>query len=224
MRASLRLAFLIAALLAGALGPTAALASSEPKLPILEGVGGDFAARSSLGREVSLGEFRGKVVLLFFGYTSCQDVCPVTLAHLKDLVKLLGPAADAVQVLFVTVDPEVDTVEVLAKYLPQFDARFIGLSGTREQINQIAGLYLAEHHRSHDVEISTEHHRSKPYAETSYLYTHAQQIPACRDGERRALPDRGAGFGRVRRSGFQERFGRGGVPRRPSTLTSRAGH
>lgn len=176
MRASLRLAFLIAALLAGVLGPTAALAGSEPKLPILEGVGGDFAAPSSLGREVSLGEFRGKVVLLFFGYTSCQDVCPVTLAHLKDLVKLLGPAADAVQVLFVSVDPEVDTVEVLAKYLPQFDARFIGLSGTREQINQIAGLYLAEHHRSHDVEISTEHHRSKPYTEKSYLYTHAQQI------------------------------------------------
>lgn len=176
MRASLRLAFLIAALLAEVLGQTEALADSATKLPILEGVGGDFAAPSSLGREVSLGEFRGKVVLLFFGYTSCQDVCPVTLAHLKDLVKRLGPAADGVQVLFVTVDPEVDTVEVLAKYLPQFDARFIGLSGTREQINQIAGLYLAEHHRSHDVAISTEHHRSKPYTEKSYLYTHAQQI------------------------------------------------
>jgi len=125
---------------------------------------------------VSLAEFRGKVVLLFFGYTSCQDVCPVTLAHLKDLVKQLGPAADGAQVLSVTVDPEVDTAEVLAKYLPQFDARFVGLTGTRDQIDQIAGLYLAEHHRTHDVEISTEHHRSKAYTEKSYLYTHAQQI------------------------------------------------
>ena len=176
LRHSLRAAAV--ALLTGILGAGHAAGdpSAEERLPVLENVGGDFSAPSSLGREVSLGEFRGKIVLLFFGYTSCQDVCPVTLSHLKDLVKRLGPTADGVQVLFVTVDPEVDTVEVLAKYLPQFDARFIGLSGTREQINQIAGLYLAEHHRSHDVEISTEHHRSKPYAEKSYLYTHAQQI------------------------------------------------
>lgn len=176
MRASLRLALLTAALLTGLVPASAALANPEEKLPILEGVGGDFAAPSSLGREVSLAEFRGKVVLLFFGYTSCQDVCPVTLAHLKELVKQLGPAADGTQVLFVTVDPAVDTADVLAKYLPQFDARFVGLTGTPEQINQIAGLYLAEHHRTHDVEISTEHNRSKAYTEKSYLYTHAQQI------------------------------------------------
>jgi protein SCO1 len=165
-----------AAFLAVTLCSAGVQANPEAELPILDGVGGDFSAPSSLGREVSLADYRGKVVLVFFGYTSCQDVCPVTLAHLKGLMNRLGPDADRVQVLFVTVDPETDTVETLAKYLPQFDARFVGLSGTPEKINAIAALFMAEHHRTHDVHVSTEHHRTKAFTEESYLYTHAQQI------------------------------------------------
>lgn len=151
-------------------------ASPESTLPILDGVGGDFAAPSSLGREVRLADYRGKVVLIFFGYTSCQDVCPVTLARLKELVKQLGAAAEGVQVLFITVDPETDTAETLAKFLRQFDARFVGLTGSREQVGRIAGLFMAEHHRTHDVHVSTEFHRSKAFTDRAYLYTHAQQI------------------------------------------------
>lgn len=165
-----------AALLAVLLCSAGAHANPEVELPILDGVGGDFTAPSSLGHEVSLTDYRGKVVLVFFGYTSCQDVCPVTLAHLKGLMRRLGPDSESVQVLFVTVDPETDTVEILAKYLPQFDARFVGISGTEEQINRIAALFMAEHQRAHDVPVSTEHHRSKAFAEESYLYTHSQQI------------------------------------------------
>jgi protein SCO1/2 len=171
-----RPSLLLAAALALAT-PGGADADANPaELPILEGVGGDFAAPSSLGREVRLADYRGKVVLLFFGYTSCQDVCPVTLAHLKGLVRRLGPEADRVQVLFVTVDPETDTAEHLARYLAQFDARFVGLTGTREQVERVAALFMAEHHRTHDVPLSTKYHRSKPFTDQAYLYTHSQQI------------------------------------------------
>ncbi|MFQ5512867.1 MAG: SCO family protein [Myxococcota bacterium] len=166
-RASLILTLLLAGL---------AEVSSEQQLPIHDGVGGEFTAESSLGRKVSSAEFRGKVVLLFFGYTSCQDICPATLAHLQSLMKRIGTAAKNVQVLFVTVDPENDTAEHLKKYLVQFNPRFIGLTGTQEQINQIAKLFLVKHDRSHGVKVSTEYNRSKTFTEHSYLYAHSQQI------------------------------------------------
>jgi protein SCO1/2 len=95
--------------------------------------GADFGHELSLtdhhGQPRSLAEFKGKAVLLFFGYTHCPDVCPTTMIDLKQTMKLLGPRADEVQVLFVTLDPERDTQEVLAQFVPSFDARFIGLRG-----------------------------------------------------------------------------------------------
>ena len=156
--------------------PGLAAGLAEADLPILDGVGGEFTASSSLGREIRLSEYRGKVVLLFFGYTSCQDVCPVTLAHLAALVRRLSTDADSVQVLFVTVDPDTDTVETVAKYLARFDARFVGVTGTREDIDRIAALFMAEQHKTHDVQVSTKYHRSAPPTAQSYSYTHSQQI------------------------------------------------
>lgn len=97
--------------------------------------GADFAQTLNLtdhtGKQRSLADFKGKVVALFFGYTHCPDVCPTTMADLKQTMKLLGADADAFQVLFVTVDPERDTQEVLAQYVPAFDKRFIGLYGDK---------------------------------------------------------------------------------------------
>ncbi len=145
-------------------------------LPIYDGVGGEFSAASSLGREVSLSEFRDRVVLLFFGYTSCQDVCPATLAHLQSLVRELGERSDGVQVLFVTVDPENDTADHLRQYLARFDPRFVGLTGSRAEIDRIASLFMVEHARSHAVEVSNEYNRGKTFSERSYLYAHSQQI------------------------------------------------
>jgi len=162
---------LVALLLQGAGG-----ASAADPLPIHDGVGGDFAAQSSLGREVRLSEFAGKAVLLFFGYTSCQDVCPATLSHLRSLVHELGPAADEVQVLLVTVDPENDTAEHLRAYLARFDERFVGLTGSREEMDRIAALYMVKHDRSHGMKVTTEHNRSKAFVEDAYLYSHSQQI------------------------------------------------
>lgn len=98
--------------------------------------GAEFGHQSALtrltdhhGRRLASADFSGKVVVVFFGYTQCPDICPTTLVTMKESMRLLGPAADRVQVLFVTVDPERDTPEVLASYVPWFDARFLGLVG-----------------------------------------------------------------------------------------------
>jgi protein SCO1/2 len=150
--------------------------STEKQLPIHDGIGGEFAAQSSLGREVRLSEFAGKAVLLFFGYTSCQDVCPATLSHLSSLTRKLGPKADDVQVLLVTVDPENDTAAHLREYLARFDDRFIGLTGSPEKMDRIAALYMVRHDASHGIKVTTHHNRSKPFVKEAYLYSHFQQI------------------------------------------------
>jgi protein SCO1/2 len=158
------------------------------RLPIHDAVGGEFAAQSSLGREVHLSDYRGKVVLLFFGYTSCQDICPAILGHLQSLMERLGPEADDVQVLLVTVDPENDTPDHLKLYLAQFDSRFVGLTGSREETDRIAKLFMAKYHQSHGVELSTEYNRTKTAVEHSYLYSHSQQIYLLdKAGQTRAL-------------------------------------
>src|SRR5512140_2760406 len=89
----------------------------------------DFHLNDATGKPVSLADFRGKVVLLFFGYTHCPQICPTTLADLAQAMRLLDKDADRVQVLFVTLDPERDTRELLAKYPPAFYPTFKGLSG-----------------------------------------------------------------------------------------------
>ncbi len=93
----------------------------------------DFALTDHNGKARTLADFKGKVVLMFFGYTQCPDVCPTTMAEMAAAMKELGPQADQVQVLFVTVDPERDTRQLLAEYVPAFDQRFLGLYGTAEQ-------------------------------------------------------------------------------------------
>jgi protein SCO1/2 len=92
-----------------------------------------FSLTDHTGKPRTLADFKGKVVVLFFGYTQCPDVCPTTMAEMAAVMKELGPAASEVQVLFVTLDPERDTQELLAAYVPAFDKRFIGLRGTPEQ-------------------------------------------------------------------------------------------
>ena len=99
--------------------------------------GADFAHTLSLtdhtGKHRTLEDFKGKAVVLFFGYTHCPDVCPTTMIDLKQTMKLLGPRADELQVLFVTLDPERDTQAVLAQFVPSFDKRFIGLRGNEQE-------------------------------------------------------------------------------------------
>ncbi len=91
--------------------------------------GRDFALTDDTGHLRHLSDYKGKAVVLFFGYTQCPDVCPTTLAGLAAAMKLLGADAKRVQVLFVTVDPERDTQALLAAYVPQFYPTFLGLRG-----------------------------------------------------------------------------------------------
>jgi protein SCO1/2 len=101
----------------------------------------DFTLPGQNGQPVSLKDFRGKIVLLYFGYTTCPDVCPTTLADLHQARAALGKQADEVQVFMITVDPARDTQEVMADYMSHFDSSFIGLTGTQEQIAEVATYY-----------------------------------------------------------------------------------
>lgn len=85
-------------------------------------------------RPATLADFRGKAVVLFFGYTSCPDICPTTLSRYTEVMKALGPEAKRVQVLFVTLDPERDTPARLKEYVPWFHPSFIGLTGSTAEI------------------------------------------------------------------------------------------
>jgi protein SCO1/2 len=89
--------------------------------------GNDFNLLDPDGKVRTLSDFKGKAVVIFFGYTQCPDVCPTTLAEMQQVMTLLGPQADKVQVLFITVDPDRDTAAILKQYVPAFDKRFLGL-------------------------------------------------------------------------------------------------
>lgn len=118
-------------------------ACSKQPLPALKSTditgatfGRDFALDDHHGRRRKLADFRGKAVVLFFGYTSCPDICPTTLARLAATMKALGADAARVQVLFASVDPERDTAEKLAAFVPWFHPDFLGLRGTPEETQQ----------------------------------------------------------------------------------------
>ncbi len=98
----------------------------------------DFRLTDHHGNTRTLADFRGKAVVMFFGYTQCPDVCPTTMAEMKAVLQQLGADAQRVQVLFVTLDPERDTRELLANYVPAFDPSFIGLFGDLETTAKIA--------------------------------------------------------------------------------------
>ena len=93
------------------------------------GFGRDFRLTDHTGKPRSLVDFRGKAVVIFFGYTQCPDYCPTTMSELAAAMTRLGPDAERVQVLFVTVDPERDTPELLSRYVPAFNPSFLGLYG-----------------------------------------------------------------------------------------------
>lgn len=100
--------------------------------------GRDFTLADHTGKPRALADFRGRVVVVFFGFTHCPDVCPSTLSELAAAVKQLGPDGDMVQVLLVTVDPERDTPQVLSQYVTAFDPRFLALRGTAEETARVA--------------------------------------------------------------------------------------
>lgn len=134
---------LLTACLIGAAFATAGCGKSEPAFQNLDltgntQFGADFALPDTNGKMRSLADYKGKAVVLFFGYTHCPDVCPTTMAELTQALQQLGPDAKRVQVLFVTVDPARDTPQVLSQYVQAFNPSFVGLRPSEAQLTKIA--------------------------------------------------------------------------------------
>lgn len=126
----------------------ALLAACVPSRPAFKGTdisgvewGGDFTLTAHTGKPVKVSDYQGKVVVLFFGYTHCPDICAPTLTRLAAMLKQLGPDAERVQVLFITVDPKHDTVAQLASFVPKFHPAILGLTGTEQEIGKVAQDY-----------------------------------------------------------------------------------
>jgi protein SCO1/2 len=127
----------------------------------------DFALTDHTGKPRTMADFKGKVVVMFFGYTQCPDVCPTTMAEMSEVMKQLGPQADQLQVLFVTVDPERDTQQLLAEYVPAFDKRFLGLYGTAEQTAAVGKEFKVVYNK---VQGSSKENYSIDHTAASYVF------------------------------------------------------
>lgn len=132
-------------LLAVAVGLMSACSDKKPSFAAIDLTGADYARDFSLtdhnGQTRSLQDFSGKVVVLFFGYTQCPDVCPTSMAELAEVKKLLGKDGDRLQGLFVTVDPQRDTPEVLKAYMTNFDPSFLALHTTPDKLVSLTKDY-----------------------------------------------------------------------------------
>lgn len=145
-------AFLIAVVLLGiamiGAGPLQTRLLPQRLLPVIETLGGDFTLPSTRGGELALASLRGHLVLLNFGFTSCPDVCPTVLARMRAALLALGPDAAGVQPLFVSIDPERDTLAVLTPYVAYFHPALIGLRGSVEETARVAALYKVYYERT----------------------------------------------------------------------------
>ena len=159
------------ALWISAAGLLGACAEKKPEFKAVDITGADYAKDFQLtdqnGQVRSMKDFAGKVVVLFFGFTQCPDVCPTTMSELVEVRKALGADGERVQAVFVTVDPERDTPEVLKAYMANFDPSFVGLSGTPEQLAAMAKDYKVYFKK---VEGKTPTSYTMDHSAASYIY------------------------------------------------------
>lgn len=135
-----------------------AAASAEDTVSVPAGVpiGGPFELIDEKGHPVTNADYRGRWMLVFFGYTNCPDECPLTLQKMATTLQELGPRADRIAPLFITVDPVHDTPERLASYLENFDRRIVGLTGSDEQIAAVAKAYRVYYEPSQNEQSGTD--------------------------------------------------------------------
>lgn len=131
-----------------------------------EPVGGPFELTDHTGGRRTDADFRGKLMLIYFGYTYCPDICPTDLAAMAVTVDSLGAAGGAVQPLFITIDPERDTAEHLATYVESFHPRLVGLSGTADEIRRVADAYKVHYEK---VQIAGGPHYAMDHSGFIYL-------------------------------------------------------
>ena len=159
------------ALLTGAIGTIVACSEQKPAFSSIDVTGADYAKDFALtdhnGQPKSLKDFAGKVVVMFFGYTQCPDVCPTTMAELAEIKKLLGADGSKLQGVFVTIDPERDTPEVLKAYMGNFDPTFLALVPTPVQLAALAKDYKIYYKK---VEGKTDTSYTMDHSAGSYVY------------------------------------------------------
>ena len=159
------------ALLTGAIGTIAACSEQKPAFSSIDVTGADYAKDFALtdhnGQPKSLKDFAGKVVVMFFGYTQCPDVCPTTMAELAEIKKLLGADGSKLQGVFVTIDPARDTPEVLKAYMGNFDPTFLALVPTPTQLAALAKDYKIYYKK---VEGKTDTSYTMDHSAGSYVY------------------------------------------------------
>jgi protein SCO1/2 len=155
----------------------AACTERKPEFKSVDITGADYAKDFRLmdhnGRERSLADFRGKVVVMFFGFTQCPDVCPTSMAELAAVKKSLGADGDKLQGLFVSVDPERDTPEVLKAYMQAFDPSFLALRPTMEQLPALAKDFKVYYKK---VPGKTPTSYTMDHTAASYLYDTRGQL------------------------------------------------
>ena len=159
-------------LLTGVAACLTACSEDRPKFSAIDVTGADYAKDFQLtdhnGQARRLQDFRGKIVVLFFGYTQCPDVCPTSMAELAEVKKLLGPDGDKLQGLFVTVDPARDTPELLKAYMANFDPTFLALyASSPEQLAALAKDYKVYYKK---VEGKTPTSYTMAHSAGSYIY------------------------------------------------------
>lgn len=154
------------------------LAACQPGTPAFNGIdmagadhGRDFRLQDPDGRTRTLADFQGQAVLLFFGFTQCPDVCPTALARAAQAKALLGAQGGRLQVIFVTVDPERDTPQVLKAYTAAFDARFLGLYGSLDETAE-----LARNFKAHYKKVPTGTSYTMDHTALSYVYDPAGKL------------------------------------------------
>jgi protein SCO1/2 len=149
----------------------AACSDPKPSFNAVDMTGADYAKgfvlKDADGKERTLADFKGKVVVLFFGYAQCPDVCPTTMTEMAQVKQQLGKDGDKLQVLFVTVDPERDTPEVMKAYMGAFDPAFVALIPTQEQLAAMAKDYKAYYKK---VDGKTPTSYSMDHSAASYIY------------------------------------------------------
>ena len=165
------------ALFLGATGLFGACSAEKPQFKSIDLTGADYAKGFALtdqnGKPRTLQEFGGKVVVVFFGFTQCPDVCPTAMAELAEVKKLLGPDGDKLQAVFITVDPERDTPDVLKAYMGNFDPTFIALRPTLAELPDFAKSYKVFYKK---VEGKTASSYSMDHSAGSYVYDAKGQI------------------------------------------------
>ncbi len=138
-------AVVVSTLLAGCKEETLAFHGSDINGTHL---GKDLELQDGSGQTRRLADYKGKIALVFFGYTQCPDVCPTAMAELSQTMELLGPEAAKVQVIMISVDPARDTPEILSAYVKAFNPNFVGLTGTPDQLSKTAKSFKAYYAKS----------------------------------------------------------------------------